>query len=244
MNFIGLYTLVRREVQRMFRVPGQTILSPLISATLYVFIFGFVIGTSIDEVAGVPYITFVLPGVLMLNIISSSFQHTSSSVYFGRFMRHIEEILVSPLSYFEVVLGFVVGGVVRAVVIAVGIIIVGLLFGAVTLNNPLAFLGYVVGIGAVFSLLGILVGLWAEGFEQLSALNIFVITPLTYLGGVFYSITMLPEKMQVFTHSNPFFYFGVSEANTTVGLVLIVGLVFFLGWLVMHLLRIGWKIRP
>ncbi|MCA9364269.1 ABC transporter permease, partial [Candidatus Kaiserbacteria bacterium] len=138
-------------------------------------------------------------------------------------------------------------------VIAVGIIIVGLLFGAVTLNNPLAFLGYVVGIGAVFSLLGILVGLWAEGFEQLSALNIFVITPLTYLGGVFYSITMLPEKMQVFTHSNPFFYFvdglrstmvGVSEANTTVGLVLIVGLVFFLGWLVMHLLRIGWKIRP
>ncbi|MCA9363941.1 ABC transporter permease, partial [Candidatus Kaiserbacteria bacterium] len=117
MNFIGLYTLVRREVQRMFRVPGQTILSPLISATLYVFIFGFVIGTSIDEVAGVPYITFVLPGVLMLNIISSSFQHTSSSVYFGRFMRHIEEILVSPLSYFEVVLGFVVGGVVRAVVI-------------------------------------------------------------------------------------------------------------------------------
>src|SRR5690606_22985693 len=121
MNWIGLYTFVRKEIQRMVRVPGQTILSPLISAALYIFIFGFVIGERIDLIGGVPYITFVFPGILMLNIISSSFAHSSSSVYFARFIKSIEEILVSPLSYLESVIGCVAGGVVRALIVAFGI---------------------------------------------------------------------------------------------------------------------------
>lgn len=252
MNFIGLYTFVRKEVQRMLRIPGQTILSPLISATLYIFIFGFVIGNRIEEIQGVSYITFVFPGILMLNIISSSFSHTSSSVYFARFIKSIEEILVSPLTYLEIVVGFVFGGIVRAVIVATGIVFVGIFFGAVTLQNPFAFLFYVISIASVFSLLGILVGLWAKGFEQLGSINIFVITPLTYLGGIFYSVHMLPAQAQFITFANPFFYFvdgirssmiGISEANVAIGLVMIGGVVLILGTLVIHLFRIGWRIR-
>ena len=237
----------------MLRVPGQTILSPLISATLYIFIFGYVIGTNIKNIAGVPYITFVFPGILMLNIIGSSFAQTSSSVYFARFIKSIEEMLVSPLSYLEIVIGYVAGGIARALVVGFGILIIGLLFGAVTLHSLPLFIFYIVAVATIFSLLGILVGLWAKGFEQLSAINIFVITPLTYLGGIFYSVTMLPGTVKFITYSNPFFYFvdgirssmiGISEANTLIGLAMIFGLIFGLGWLVIHLFQTGWRIRP
>ncbi|MBX9906951.1 ABC transporter permease [Patescibacteria group bacterium] len=253
MNWIGLYTIVQREIKRMLRVPGQTILSPLISATLYIFIFGYVIGTNISEIAGVPYITFVFPGILMLNIIASSFAQSSSSVYFARFIKSIEEMLVSPLSYLEIIAGYVIGGIARSLVVGFGILIIGLLFGAVTLASLPLFLFYVVAIAIIFSLLGILVGLWAKGFEQLSAINIFVITPLTYLGGIFYSVTMLPGAVQFITYANPFFYFvdgirasmiGISEANVWVGLGIIFGLILTLGWLVTHLFATGWRIRP
>lgn len=253
MNWIGLYTILRRELQRMFRIPGQTILSPLVSATLYIFIFGHVIGSKIEEIGGVPYITFVFPGILMLNIIGSSFSHTSSSVYFARFIKSIEEMLVSPLSYLEIIIGYVAGGIARALVVGFGILIVGLLFGAVTLHNLFAFIFYVVAIATVFSLLGIFIGLWAKSFEQFGAINTFVITPLTYLGGIFYSITMLPGALKFITIANPFFYFvdgirysmiGVSEANMGLGLIIILGLILGLGWLVTHLFYIGWRIRP
>jgi ABC-2 type transport system permease protein len=237
----------------MLRVPGQTILSPLISASLYIFIFGFVIGSRIDTVAGVSYISFVFPGILMLNIIGASYAQSSSSVYFARFIRSIEEILVSPLSYLEIVTGYVVGGVVRSLVVAFLILIVGMFFGAVTLSNIFTFVFYVVAVSIIFSLLGILVGLWAKGFEQLSSINIFVITPLTYLGGIFYSIAMLPESVRFLTLSNPFFYFvdglrssmiGISEANVGIGLLMIVALIGLLGWLTIHLFATGWRIRP
>lgn len=253
MNWIGLTTILRRELQRMFRIPGQTILSPLVSASLYIYIFGFVIGSRIQEIAGVPYITFVFPGVLMLNIIGSSFSHTSSSVYFARFIKSIEEMLVSPLSYLEIIIGYVLGGIARALVVGFGILLVGVLFKAVTLESLPLFLFYVVAIATVFSLLGILVGLWAKSFEQFGAINTFVITPLTYLGGIFYSVSMLPSLVQKITYANPFFYFvdgirysmtGISEANTYVGLIIIFGLIVGLGTLIVHLFHIGWRIRP
>ena len=251
-NWIGLGTFIRREVERTFRVSVQTLIAPVISATLYIFIFGFVIGSKIEEILGVPYITFVFPGILMLNIIGSSFAASSSSLYFMRFTRGIEEILISPFSYIEMIIGFILGGIIRSLMVAFLIMIVGILFGAVSLQNPIAFVFYVTAVSAIFSLLGIIVALWAEGFEQLQVLNTFIITPLTYLGGIFYSITFLPETAQILTRFNPFFYFadgirnsmiGVSEANTAIGLVVIVGLVLGLGILVVHLFKIGWRIR-
>jgi len=244
--------MFRREVTRTMRVAIQTLVAPVVSAALYIFIFGTVIGTKIDDFAGVPYISFVFPGILMLSIINASFASASSSLYFMRFTRGIEEILISPFSYLEMLLGFVGGAVVRALMVAGLVLGVGLAFGAVQLQNPLAFVGYVSAIAAIFAMLGIIVALWAEGFEQLQSLNTFVITPLTYLGGIFYSITMLPGLAATITMYNPFFYFadgirssmiGYSEANSAVGLAVTLGLVIGLGALVVRLFQKGWKIR-
>jgi ABC-2 type transport system permease protein len=234
------------------RVMVQTLVAPVVSAALYIFIFGSVIGTRIDDFAGVPYISFVFPGVLMLSIINASFASSSSALYFMRFTKGIEEILITPFSYIEILVGFVGSAVMRALMVAFLILGVGVLFGAVTLQNPLGFIFYVASISAIFAMLGIIVALWAEGFEQLQGLNTFVITPLTYLGGIFYSVTFLPPLAATLTRINPFFYFadgirssmiGYSEANTQVGLVVIVGLVLGLGTLVTLLFKRGWKIR-
>lgn len=251
-NWIGLYTFVRRGVKRTFRVVIQTLLAPMISAALYIFIFGVVIGSRIETVVGVPYISFVFPGVLMLSVINSSFSSASSSLYFMRWGRSIEEILIAPFSYVEMIIGLMLESIARALMVSFLILVVGLIFGAVTLVNPIAFILYVIGVASVFALLGIIVALWAESFEQLQVLNTFVITPLTYLGGIFYSITFLPPLAATITKFNPFFYFadgirssmiGVNEANAFIGAGLTIGLVIFLGSLVVYLFSIGWKIR-
>jgi ABC-2 type transport system permease protein len=251
-NWIGIYTMIRREVERTMRVMVQTLVSPVMSATLYIFIFGQVIGTKIDEIAGVPYITFVFPGILMLSVINAAFGSSSSMLYFARFMKSIDEILIAPFSYIEMIFGFMLGAMLRSVMVALLIMIVGVFFGAVTLLHPFAFLFYILAVAGIFSLLGMLVALWAQGFEQLSALNTFVITPFTYLGGIFYSITMLPQAAVTITRANPFFYFvdglrgsmiGIHEANTQVGIVVILGLLTALTTLVFYLFKIGWRIR-
>ncbi len=251
-NWIGVYTMVRREAKRTMRVMIQTLVSPVMSAALYIFIFGHVIGGKIDTIAGVPYITFVFPGILMLSVINAAFGSSSSSLYFARFMKSIDEVLIAPFSYIEMIFGFMLGAMIRSIMVAGLIILVGILFGAVVLLHPVSFFLYISAVAAIFSLLGMLVALWAQGFEQLSSLNTFVITPFTYLGGIFYSITMLPPLAQTITRANPFFYFvdglrssmiGVNEANTYVGLVVIIGLLTALISLILYLFKIGWRIR-
>ena len=245
--------MLRREYERTLRVAIQTLVAPVISAALYIFIFGSVIGTRIEEFApGISFIEFVFPGVLMLSIINASFASASSSLYFMRFTRGIEEILIAPFSYLEMLIGFVGSAVTRALMVAFLILLVGVAFGAINLVNPIGFVLYTIGIAAIFAMLGIITALWAEGFEQLQSLNTFVITPLTYLGGIFYSVTFLPPLAQTITYWNPFFYFadgirssmiGYSEANTTIGIFVILGLVLVLGTLVTRLFQKGWKIR-
>ena len=251
-NWIGLFTMFRREVKRTFRVAIQTLVAPVISAALYIFIFGMVIGSQITEVSGVPYITFVFPGILMLAVINSSFASASSALYFMRFTRGIEEILITPFSYLEMLIGFVGSAITRAVIVAFLILGVGFAFGAISLIHPILFTLYIAGIASIFAMLGILVALWAENFEQLQVLNTFVITPLTYLGGIFYSINFLPDLARNLTELNPFFYFtdavrgsmiGINEANSLIGTILIVGLIVTLGFLVTTLFKKGWKIR-
>lgn len=252
MNWIGLYTMMRRETRRTLRVATQTLVAPVVSAGLYLFIFGTVIGTKIEDFAGVPYISFVFPGVLMLSIVNSSFGSASSALYFMRFSKGIEEILLAPFSYLEMLLGFVGSAVIRALMVASLVLTTGYIFGAVTLVNPLGFLFYATCIAAIFAMLGIVVALWAEGFEHLQVLNTFVITPLTYLGGIFYSVTFLPPLAATITRFNPFFYFadgirssmiGYSEANSQIGLIVTISIVVFLGVLVTQLFKNGWKIR-
>ena len=252
LNKIGLYTLVRREIERILRISIQTFAAPLISATLFIFIFGYVLGSRIDEIAGVPYMQFVFPGILLMNILSSAFEHTASAVFFGRWIKSIEEMLVAPFSYIEMILGYVLSAVIRALLIGIGILIIGLFFGAVAISNAPLFLLYAVSVAIIFALVGILVGLWAKSFEQLGLLNVFVIMPLSFLGGMFYSLEFLNETVRAITIANPIFYFidgmryatvGYSESNLMIGAILIIGLILTLGILVMHLFKIGWRIR-
>lgn len=251
-NWIGLVTFVRREVERVWRIRIQTVAAPLISASLFIFIFGFVLGRKIELINGVSYMAFVFPGILTMTILQSAFEHTSSAVYFGRWIKSIHEMLVSPFSYVEMVVGFAGSAVVRALLIGSLVLGIGVLFGAVTITHPLLFLLVTAGVAAIFALLGMLVGLWADGFEQLGILNTFLISPLTMLGGMFYSIALLPEPLKLVTLANPFFYvidlmryvtIGVSESNLVLGTSMVIGLVLGLGVLVVHLFRMGWRIR-
>lgn len=252
MNWIGLASFIHQELYRMFKVAIQTLVTPWISAILFIYIFGHVVGQNILPIRGVSYIVFVLPGVLMMNVLMSSFSHSSSSLYFHRFMRRIEETLVAPLSHFEMVLGYVTGGVVRGVIVGVGILFIGVFFHATEIYNFWLFLFYILAVSTVFSLIGILVGLWSQGFEQFNMVNVFLIMPLSFFGGVFNSITMLPKTMQTIVLFNPFFYFidgirfsmiGVHESNLAIGLIMILGLIAILFYFVVHLFNTGWRLR-
>lgn len=252
MNFVGLYTLIRREVERTFRIIIQTLGAPLISAFLFIFIFGFILGRRIELIAGVPYILFVFPGVLMMNMLSSSFDTISHTLFVGRWIRSINEVLVAPLSYLEMVIGYVVSAITRGLLIGLGVLAIGLLFGAVSIAHSFLFIFYAVGVTTIFALLGILAGLWAKGFKQLGIFNIFIIMPLSFLGGMFYSVEFLPETLHAVTAYNPMFYFidgmryaalSYHESNLAVGAVLIIGLIFILGTLVFYLFKKGWRLR-
>ena len=251
-NWVGLYTVVRREVSRMMRVPIQAFVAPWVSALLFIFIFGYVVGGRINSIGGVPYIRFVLPGILMMNIVNASFLQSSSAIYFARFMRFVEEVLVSPMSYTEMIAGTLAVVVVRSVVTAIGILLMGLAFGATTIVSIPAFLFWVVMVSIIFGLMGIVIGLWSKTFEQLNVLTVFFITPLSMVGGVFNTAQMLPPSLRFLAWGNPFFYFingirdsmiGFSETPPVLGYALttILAVVLFL-W-VLQLYSRGYGLR-
>lgn len=252
MNRIGLYTLIKQETQRCFRVSIQTLITPWVSAILFIFVFGSVLGSRINTIEGIRYIQFVLPGILMMNVLTSAFSQSSSSVYFQRFVRNIEEILVAPLSHSEMILGYLIGAVIRAIIVGLGILVIGLLFGAVSLHNLGIFIFYIFGVSVIFGLIGILIGLWANNFEQLSLLSTFILTPLSFLGGMFNSVKMLPPALQPFAYLNPLLYFndgvrfamtGFHETNIGIGIAIIIIASISLFALTWHLFSIGWRLR-
>jgi ABC-2 type transport system permease protein len=253
-NWIGLWTIIRREWSRVMRVPIQAFLAPWISALLFIFIFGFVVGGNIRQIGGHRYIEFVLPGVLMLNVVNAAFLQSTSQIYFQRFLRYIEETLVSPLSYVEMIVGSLAMTIVRSIVTATGILLIGWAFGATSLANIPEFLFWVVGVAVIFGLLGIIVGLWANNFEQLTMLNVFFITPLSMVGGVFNTVSMLPNWMKWIAWGNPFFYFvnglrhsmiGFSDGADVVpiGVAVTLGLVAVMGVGVWRLFAVGYGLR-
>jgi ABC-2 type transport system permease protein len=251
-NWIGLWTMIRREIQRLMRVPIQAVVAPLISALLFIFIFGFVVGGRIASIGGYRYLEFVLPGVVMMNIVNAAFLQATSQVYFQRFQKSIEEILVSPLSYVEMITGAISIVVLRSVFTAIGIMLIGVAFGAVHMHSVPEFLFWVVFVSMIFGFLGIIVALWAKTFEQLNVLVVFFITPLSMVGGVFNTVAMLPPWLRWLAFGNPFFYFinglrhamlGFSEAPAMIGVVLTLGLAALFGTIVWRLYAIGWGLR-
>ena len=251
-NWIGLATIIRREWARVWRVPIQAFLAPWISALLFIFIFGFVVGGRIRLIGGYHYITFVLPGVVMLNVVNAAFLQSTSQIYFQRFLRNIEEVLVAPLSYVEMIIGSLSMVVLRSMVTALGILAIGAAFGAVGLQSLPEFLFWIVVVSVIFGLLGIIVGLWAKNFEQLTVLNVFFITPFAMLGGAFFTVSMLPPWLHWLLYGNPFFYFinglrhsmiGFSEASEAFGMGFSLVLCSIVGVVVWRLFAIGYGLR-
>lgn len=251
-NWIGLWTIVRREWSRLMRVPIQAFLAPWISALLFIFIFGFVVGGRIALIGGHRYLEFVLPGILMLNIVNAAFLQASSQIYFSRFLRYVEESLVSPLSYAEMIAGILSVVIVRSIITALGILAIAACFGATSIDGIGEFLFWIVSVSVVFGLLGIIIGLWANNFEQLTILNVFFITPLSFVGGVFNTIAMLPHWLRWMAYGNPFFYFisglrhamiGYTEAAPGIGVAFTLGLSVVLAFIVWRLFSIGYGLR-
>lgn len=251
-NWIGLGTIVRREAMRMMRVPIQVFLAPWISALLFIFIFGYVVGGRISAIAGHRYLEFVLPGILMMNVVNSSFLQSSSQVYFSRFLRFVEETLVAPLSYIEMIIGSLTVVVARTTVTAIGILVMGMLFGVTAMRSFPEFLFWIIAISITFGLLGIIIGLWAKNFEQLNVLTVFFIAPLSMIGGVFNTVGMLPPFLRWLALLNPFFYFssglrhamiGFSETHQGLGVAVTLMLMSVLGLAVWRLYAIGFGLR-
>jgi ABC-2 type transport system permease protein len=251
-NWIGLWTIIRREWSRLMRVPIQAFLAPWISALLFIFIFGFVVGGRIALIGGHHYLQFVLPGILMLNIVNAAFLQSSSQIYFSRFLRYVEETLVSPLSYVEMIAGTLAIVIFRCVITAIGILIIAAFFGVTSIENFGEFLFWVVFVSMVFGLLGIVIGLWANNFEQLTILNVFFIAPLSFLGGIFNTVSMLPAWLRWVAYVNPFFYFisglrhamiGFTEASLGLGVAVTLGLAAIMSVVVWRLYAVGYGLR-
>ena len=231
-NWIGLKTLVRKEIVRIMRIWIQTIVPPAITMTLYFIIFGNLIGRRIGSMGGFDYMQYIAPGLIMMSVITTSYGNVVSSFFGAKFGRHIEEMLVSPMSNATLIIGHVAGGVFRGLLVGVLVTIVALFFTKLEVQHPLITLSIVILSSTVFALAGFINAVFATKFDDISIVPTFVLTPLTYLGGVFYSISLLPEFWQKVSLANPIIYMvnafrygilGIADINITYA-YLIVGL--------------------
>ncbi len=252
-NWVGFRTLVKREILRYFVVYTQTLIPPLISSSLFLLVFGYSIGSHLKfSIQGSGYIQFIVPGLVMMHLIESPYTNTSSSLFMSRWHNLIQELLLSPLSYVEMVLGLLIGGMTRGLLVGSGVYGVSLFFCRFSFHNPWVVLYFFVMVTLIFALLGLLTGLWSEGFERLSFWSTFVLTPLIYFGGVFHSVQMVPAPLKWITHINPIFYFvsglrygmlGISDADVGFCMALAAILAVSLFILVERLFRAGYKLR-
>lgn len=250
---IGFRTLVKREILRFFVVFTQTLIPPMISSSLFMFVFGLSIGSQLSiSMEGLSYIQFIVPGLIMMHLIEGSYTNASSSLFISRWHNLIQELLLSPLSYVEMVLGLLIGSMTRGMLVASGVFLLSLLFTQFPIHNVWVVLYFFFTVTMIFSCLGLLVGLWAEGFEKLSLWSTFVLTPLIYFGGVFHSVLMVPVPLRFVTKLNPIFYLvsglrygmvGVSDVPIGVSMGLAAFLAVTLFLLVERLFRIGYKLR-
>jgi ABC-2 type transport system permease protein len=203
---VGFYTIVIREFSRIIRIWGQTIVPPVITATLYFIIFGSLIGRRIGDMNGFTYMQYIAPGLIMMAVITNSYGNVVSSFFGAKFGRHIEELLVSPLPSWLIVLGYVTGGVLRGLLVGLVVTLVSLFFTHLHVEHLIIVFAAVLLTSVVFALAGFVNAVFAKNFDQITFVPTFILTPLTYLGGVFYSITMLPEWAQRFSKINPILY--------------------------------------
>ncbi|MDQ2695177.1 MAG: ABC transporter permease [Pseudomonadota bacterium] len=205
-NFVAFKTIALKECLRFLRIWLQTILPPVITTALYFIIFGNLIGGRIGPMDGLPYVQYIAPGLIMMAVITNAYANVVSSFFGAKFQRHIEELLVSPISNNLILLGFIAGGTARGLVVGVAVAAVALVFADLGVHDPAITLAVVVLTAVLFSLAGFVNGIYAKSFDDISVVPTFVLTPLTYLGGIFYSIQLLPPFWQTASLANPILY--------------------------------------
>lgn len=252
MNIYAIQSIYRFELARFFRTLFQSIASPVLSTSLYFIVFGSAIGSRMDEISGVSYGAFIVPGLVMLSILNESISNASFGIYMPKFAGTIYELLSAPVSAVEIVIGYVGAAATKSLILGIIILVTARLFVDYEVQHPIWMILFLVLISVTFSLFGFIIGLWADGFEKLQVIPLMVITPLTFLGGSFYSINMLPPFWQKVTLFNPVVYlingfrwsfYGVSDVG--VGLSLGFTLIFFficlfLVWLIF---KTGYNIK-
>ena len=205
-NWIGLYTLTSREVGRFFSVYRQTVIPGLISSVLYILIFGFTLEQRISEIQGISYTMFILPGLIMMNTLTNASSNTSSSMLQMKLLQQLPDLLTAPLSGFEIALAYIIGGTVRGMVNGILVLIVGVVLIDLPVHDIAGTLLFIFLVSWAFSSMGLVMGQIAESWDQLAMIQNFFLTPLSFLGGVFYSINMLPSWAQTLSFLNPIYY--------------------------------------
>lgn len=251
-QLVALRTLFVKEYLRFARIWIQTIVPPVITVALYFIIFGNLIGSQLGDVKGYRYIDYIVPGMIMMSVITNSYANVVSSFYSSKFQKHIEEMLVSPMPNYIIIWGFISGGVARGLTVGVAVTLIATFFTDIQFQNAPLLLLVTLLTSILFSLAGLINGIFANSFDDISLIPTFVLTPLTYLGGIFYSIDMLPELWRNLSFANPILYMvdtfrasmiGVQDINTSFSLSIIIAFVVMLYFIAMTLLNKGVGIR-
>ncbi|SFP45823.1 ABC-2 type transport system permease protein [Nitrosomonas cryotolerans] len=249
---IGFFTLLNKELLRFWKVGFQTILAPIVSTLLYLLIFFHVLEARVEIYPGVAYTLFLIPGLIMMSVLQNAFANASSSLIQSKISGNIVFVLLSPLSYREIFFAYILASVVRGLMVGAGVYLITLIFFDLPLYLPLWILLFVIMGSALLGALGVIAGIWAEKFDQLAAFQNFIIMPLTFLSGVFYTIHSLPPVWQHLSHLNPFFYmidgfrygfFGVSDISPYFSLMIVTACFVAISALAIQILKTGYKLR-
>ena len=252
MNLRSAIAIFRNEVSRFFRTAFGSILSPVLTTSLYFVVFGAAIGGRIPEIGGVSYGAFIVPGLLMLTLLGETTSNASFGIYMPKFTGAIYELLSAPVGVLETLIGFVGAAILKSLVIAAIILATALLFVDYTIVHPFYALGYVMLVASAFALFGFILGLWADGFEKLQIVPMLILTPLTFLGGTFYSVQMLAEPWRTIAQFNPIFYLinglrwtftGASDVPIAVALTFTVGFEVLCIAVIAFIFKTGWRLR-
>lgn len=251
-QWVALYTIVYKEIHRFTRIWVQTLLPPAITMSLYFVIFGTLIGSRIGDMGGYSYMEFVVPGLIMMSVITNSYSNVVSSFYSAKFQRSIEEILVSPTPNYIILVGYVLGGMARGLIVGCIVTAMSLFFTKLQISHLGIMVSIVLLTSMLFSLLGFINAVFANSFDDISIVPTFILTPLTYLGGVFYSISLLPDFWQGVSMLNPILYvvnvfrysvLGVSDIDVAYAFVGVVVFIVILASLSLYLLETGKRLR-
>ena len=249
---IEFLTFLKREIHRFLVLYKQTIVPALISSLLYIIVFGTTLGTRISSINGIPYINYIVPGLAMMSVINQAYQNSASSIMQGKYLKFIEDILVAPLSGFEISLGYIIGGALRGLICGIGILVICLFMTDLRIENYLLTFFYLLTVSWTFSAFGVIIGIYARSWDEIGSFTNFVFMPMTFLGGVFYSLDMLPPLWKNISYLNPIYWMisglrystlGLEENANLTSLIICFGFSCIFTFIATWMFKTGYKIK-